>query len=74
EVKKLVSTKKGDKPRPQNLSKLLQELGYQTKDKDVWKATEKSENFSDFQQNKSRYSEKTVFHTVWKKEILNETL
>jgi hypothetical protein len=72
EAKKLVSTKKGDKPRPQNLNKFLQELGFQEKDEDIWKATEKGQNFSDFVQNKSRHSEKTVFHTVWKKEILNE--
>ncbi|EJF06521.1 prophage antirepressor [Thiovulum sp. ES] len=39
EAKKLVSTKKGDKPRPQNLNKFLQELGLQTKDEDVWKTT-----------------------------------
>ncbi|EJF07526.1 hypothetical protein ThvES_00003640 [Thiovulum sp. ES] len=72
EAKKLVSTKKGDKPRPQNLNKFLQELGFQTKDEDIWKATEKGQEFSDFVQNKSRHSEKTVFHTVWKKEILNK--
>ncbi|EJF06533.1 prophage antirepressor [Thiovulum sp. ES] len=72
EAKKLVSTKKGDKPRPQNLNKLLEKLGFQEKDEDIWKATEKGKKFSDFVQNKSKYSEKTVFHTVWKKETLNE--
>jgi hypothetical protein len=54
------------------MNKHLQELGFQTKDEDICKATEKGEKFSDFVQNKSRHSEKTVFHTVWKKEILNE--
>jgi hypothetical protein len=71
-AKKLVSTKKGDKPRPQNLNKFLEELGFQFREDDIWKATEKGEKISDFQQNKSKYSEKTVFHTVWKKEILNQ--
>jgi hypothetical protein len=72
EAKKLVSTKKGDKPRPQNLNKLLEKLGFQFREDDLWKATEKGKQFSDFVQNKSKYSEKTVFHTVWKKEILNQ--
>jgi phage regulator Rha-like protein len=71
EAKKLVSTKKGDKPRPQNLNKLLEKLGFQFREDDLWKATEKGKEFADFVQNKSQYSEKTVFHTVWKKEILN---
>jgi prophage antirepressor-like protein len=71
-AKKLVSTKKGDKPRPQNLNKFLEELSFQEKDEDIWRATEKGKEFSDFVQNKSRHSEKTVFHTVWKREILNE--
>jgi prophage antirepressor-like protein len=71
EAKKLVSTKKGDKPRPQNLNKLLEKLGFQFREDDLWKATEKGKEFADFVQNKSQYSEKTVFHTVWKKEVLN---
>jgi hypothetical protein len=50
----------------------LEKLGFQFREDDLWKATEKGEKFSDFQQNKSKYSEKTVFHTVWKKEILNQ--
>jgi hypothetical protein len=54
------------------MNKHLQELGFQTKDEDIWKATEKGQEFSDFVQNKSRHSEKTVFHTVWKKKILNQ--
>jgi prophage antirepressor-like protein len=74
EAKKLVSTKKGDKPRPQNLNKLLEKLGFQFREDELWKATEKGEKFSDFQQNKSKYSEKTIYHTVWKKEVLNEIL
>jgi phage regulator Rha-like protein len=72
EAKKLVSTKNGEKPRPQNLNKLLEKEGFQFRENEIWKATEKGENFSDFVQNKSKHSEKTVFHTVWKKEILNE--
>jgi uncharacterized metal-binding protein len=72
EAKKLVSTKNGDKPRPQNLNRLLSEKGYQTKVDGIWKPTEKAEKFSDFIQNKSQHSEKTVFHTVWKIEILEE--
>ncbi|EJF07288.1 prophage antirepressor [Thiovulum sp. ES] len=73
EAKKLVSTKKGDKPRPQNLNKLLEKLGFQEKEDDIWKATEKGKKFSDFVQNKSKYSEKTVFHTVWKKRDFEQT-
>jgi prophage antirepressor-like protein len=72
EAKKLVSTKKGDKPRPQNLNKFLEKEGFQFRENGIWKTTEKGQEFSDFVQNKSKHSEKTVFHTVWKKEILNE--
>jgi prophage antirepressor-like protein len=72
EAKKLVSTKNGEKPRPQNLNKLLEKEGFQFRENEIWKATEKGQEFSDFVQNKSKHSEKTVFHTVWKKEILNE--
>jgi prophage antirepressor-like protein/signal recognition particle subunit SEC65 len=72
EAKKLVSTKKVDKPRPQNLNKLLEKLGFQFREDELWKATEKGKKFADFVQNKSQYSEKTVFHTVWKKEILSQ--
>jgi hypothetical protein len=72
EAKKVVSTKNGEKPRPQNLNKLLEKEGFQFRENETWKATEKGESFSDFVQNKSKHSEKTVFHTVWKKEILNE--
>jgi phage anti-repressor protein len=71
EAKKLVSTKRGDKPRPQNLNKILQTNGYQTKVDGIWKPTDKAKDFSDFVQNKSKHSEKTVFHLVWKMEILN---
>jgi hypothetical protein len=74
EAKKLVSTKAGDKPRPQNLNSLLSEKGYQTKVDGIWKATKKGEDFSDFVQNKSISSEKTVYHTIWKMEILEEVL
>jgi prophage antirepressor-like protein len=72
EAKKLVSTKNGEKPRPQNLNKILESNGFQFRENEIWKATEKGENFSDFVQNKSKHSEKTVFHLTWKKEILNE--
>jgi prophage antirepressor-like protein len=72
EARKLVSTKNGEKPRPQNLNKLLEKEGFQFRENEIWKATEKGQEFSDFVQNKSKHSEKTVFHTVWKKEILNE--
>jgi prophage antirepressor-like protein len=72
EAKKVVSTKNGEKPRPQNLNKLLEKEGFQFRENEIWKTTEKGQEFSDFVQNKSQYSEKTVFHTVWKKEILNE--
>jgi hypothetical protein len=72
EAKKLVSTKNGEKPRPQNLNKLLEKEGFQFRENEIWKATEKGQEFSDFVQNKSKHSEKTVFHTVWKKEILNK--
>jgi len=72
DLKKLVSTKKGDKPRPQNLNKLLQTKGFQTKVDDIWKPTEKAKDLADFVQNKSKHSEKTVFHTVWKIEILEK--
>jgi phage regulator Rha-like protein len=72
EARKLVSTKNGEKPRPQNLNKLLEKEGFQFRENEIWKATEKGQEFSDFVQNKSKHSEKTVFHTVWKKEILNK--
>jgi prophage antirepressor-like protein len=72
EAKNLVSTKNGEKPRPQNLNKLLEKEGFQFRENEIWKTTEKGQEFSDFVQNKSKHSEKTVFHTVWKTEILNE--
>jgi len=73
EIKLSVSTKKNDKPQPRNLNLILESFGYQIKDEDkIWRATSKGKSFSDFVQNKSKYSEKTVFHTVWKIEILKE--
>jgi prophage antirepressor-like protein len=72
EAKKLVSTKAGDKPRPQNLNKILEKEGFQIKVDGVWKPTEKAKNYSDFVQNKSKHSEKTVYHIVWKMEVLEE--
>ena len=58
EAKAIVSTKKGDKPRPQNLNKLLETNGFQTKVDGIWKPTEKAKDFSDFVQNKSISSER----------------
>ena len=72
EIKLSVSTKKNDKPRPQNLNQILESQGFQEKIDGDWKATEKGEIFSQFVQNKSKYSVKTVYHTVWKLEILKE--
>jgi phage regulator Rha-like protein len=74
DFKKLVSTKKGDKPRPQNLNKLLETNGFQTKIDGIWKPTEKAKELADFVQNKSKHSEKTVFHTVWKMEVLDRII
>jgi len=74
EAKKLVSTKKGDKPRPQNLNKLFETNGFQTKIDGIWKPTEKAKDLADFVQNKSKHSEKTVFHTVWKMEVLDRII
>jgi hypothetical protein len=50
----------------------LKEQGFQEKIDGNYKATEKGEKFSQFVQNKSKYSAKTVYHTVWKLEILTE--
>ena len=72
EIKLSVSTKKNDKPRPQNLNEILRDNGFQEKVDGDWKATEKGEKFSQFVQNKSKHSAKTVYHTVWKLEILKE--
>jgi len=72
ETKKLVSTKAGDKARPQNLNKLLETNGYQTKIDGIWKPTEKAKDLADFVQNKSISSEKTVYHLVWKSEVLED--
>lgn len=67
-----ISTKKNDKARPQNLNNLLRDSEFQIKDNGVWKATDKGEKFSQFVKNKSKYSDKTVFHTVWNFSILKE--
>jgi uncharacterized metal-binding protein len=72
EVKALVSTKAGDKPRPQNLNKLLQTNGLQIKVDGEWKSTENGKKFSDLVRNKSINSEKSVFHLLWKIEVLEE--
>jgi hypothetical protein len=71
EVKLSVSTK-NDKPNPRKLNLLLEENGFQEKQGKVWKVTEKGKEFSDFVQNKSRSSEKTVYHLCWKEEVLKE--
>jgi phage regulator Rha-like protein len=72
EAKKLVSTKAGNKPRPQNLNKLLEESGYQTKTDSEWKQTERGKAFSDLVQNKAIGSDKTVFHLLWRSDVLEE--
>ena len=74
EAKKLISTKAGDKPRPQNLNKLLEKEGFQMKIDGEWKATEKGRSFSDLVQNKATGSDKTVYHLLWKSEVLEEVL
>jgi prophage antirepressor-like protein len=71
EVKLSVSTK-NDKPNPRKMNLLLEENGFQEKQGKVWKATEKGKDFSDFVQNKSVSSEKTVYHLCWKEEVLKE--
>jgi len=74
EQKLSVSTKKNDKPRAEKLNIILRDNGFQEKVDGDWKATEKGEKFSQFVQNKSKYSAKTVYHTVWKLEVLKEIL
>jgi len=54
------------------LNIILRDNGFQEKIDGDWKATEKGEKFSQFVQNKSKYSVKTVYHTVWKLEVLKE--
>jgi prophage antirepressor-like protein len=71
EVKLSVSTK-NNKPNPRKMNLLLEENGFQTRNGKVWKATEKGKEFSDFVQNKSVSSEKTVYHLCWKEEVLKE--
>ena len=72
EAKLSVSTKKNDKPRPQKLNEILRDNDFQEKIDGDYRATEKGEKFSQFVQNKSKYSAKTVYHTVWKLEVLKE--
>jgi prophage antirepressor-like protein len=72
EVKASVSTKDLSKPNPRKLNLILQEKGFQTRNEKVWEATEKGKKFSDFVQNKSKTSEKTVYHLTWKDEVLIE--
>ncbi len=71
EVKASVSTK-NDKPNPRKLNLILEEKGFQTRNEKAWEATEKGKKFSDFIQNKSKTSEKTIYHLTWKKEVLEE--
>jgi prophage antirepressor-like protein len=71
ETKLSVSTK-NDKPNPRKLNLILEENGFQTRNGKVWEATEKGKKFSDFVQNKSKTSEKTIYHLTWKKEVLEE--
>jgi phage anti-repressor protein len=70
EFKIQVSTKDGLKPRPQNLNLLLEFSEFQFRENGEWKLTEKGEDFGKLSQNKSKYSEKTVYHLVWSKRVL----
>jgi phage regulator Rha-like protein len=70
EFKISVSTKDGLKPRPQNLNLLLEFSEFQFRENGEWKLTKKGEDFGKLSQNKSKYSDKTVYHLVWKKRVL----
>jgi phage regulator Rha-like protein len=70
EFKIQVSTKNGLKPRPQNLNLLLEISEFQFRENGEWKLTEKGEDFGKLSQNKSKYSDKTVYHLVWSKRVL----
>jgi phage anti-repressor protein len=70
EFKISVSTKDGLKPRPQNLNLLLEFSNFQFRENGEWKLTEKGEAFGKLSQNKSKYSDKTVYHLVWSKRVL----
>jgi prophage antirepressor-like protein len=70
EFKTQVSTKDGLKPRPQNLNLLLEISEFQFRENGEWKLTEKGEDFGKLSQNKSKYSDKTVYHLVWSKRVL----
>jgi hypothetical protein len=71
EFKISVSTKNGLKPRPQNLNLLLEFSEFQFRDENgEWKLSEKGEAFGKLSQNKSKYSDKTVYHLVWSKRVL----
>jgi prophage antirepressor-like protein len=71
EFKISVSTKDGLKPRPQNLNLLLEFSEFQFRENGEWKLTEKGEAFGKLSQNKSKYSDKTVYHLVWSKKVLD---
>jgi prophage antirepressor-like protein len=70
EFKISVSTKDGLKPRPQNLNLLLEFSEFQFRENGEWKLTKKGEDFGKLSQNKSKYSDKTVYHLVWSKRVL----
>jgi hypothetical protein len=70
EFKIQISTKDGLKPRPQNLNLLLEFSNFQFRENGEWKLTKKGEDFGKLSQNKSKYSEKTVYHLVWSKRVL----
>jgi prophage antirepressor-like protein len=70
EFKIQVSTKDGLKPRLQNLNLLLEVSNFQFRENGEWKLTEKGEDFWKLVQNKSKYSDKTVYHLVWSKRVL----
>jgi len=72
ETKKLVSTKNLAKAQPRNLNLFLEKNGFQTKELNQWKATQKGEEFSKFVQNKSSTSSKNIYHLNWKIDVLKE--
>jgi hypothetical protein len=53
---------------------ILQEKGFQIRDEKIWEVTEKGKKFADFVQNKSKTSEKTVYHLTWQKGKISQPL
>jgi len=50
----------------------LEKYGFQFLKDKVWIQTESGKEFSKFVQNKSKYSEKNIFHLNWKKDVLEK--